>query len=208
MDSQLEPDVARLPKPWLKLPAKGGKAGATESAKAYAAFQIYYPTSPNLRSLRQVALQLKKSETLMERWSRSFDWVRRTEAWDRHQSQLAAAEYEKKRREKDAKWTDREDELYEQDYAASRELVVRDVQTMKLPLIERTVQKPDASGNQTTIIKPVNRGQAGVVAMIKVGHEIGLDCIKGARPEAAAASTEDDYEFVPITGPEKEGGQE
>jgi hypothetical protein len=54
-----------FPKPWLRLAAKGGKAGATESAKAYAAFQVYYPASPNLRSLRQVALQLKKSETLM-----------------------------------------------------------------------------------------------------------------------------------------------
>jgi hypothetical protein len=208
MDSRLEPDVASLPKPWLRQAVKGGKAGATESAKAYAAFQLYYPASPNLRSLRQVALQLNKSETLMERWSRRFDWVRRTEAWDHHQSQLAAAEYEKARREKNSKWTDREDELLEQDYAASRELINRGIQTMKLPLTERQLQKTDASGNQTTIIKPVNRGQSGVVAMIKVGHEIGLDCIKRARPEAAVASTEDDYEFVPLTEPEGEGGQE
>jgi hypothetical protein len=208
MDSRQESDVASLPQPWLRLAAKGGKAGATESAKAYAAFQVYYPASPNLRSLRKVALQLNKSETLIERWSRSFDWVRRTEAWDRHQSQLAAAEHEKTRRENDAKWTDREHELYEQDYAASRELVARGLQTMKLPLTEKKLQKTDASGNQTIIIKPVNRGQNGVVALIKGGHEIGLDCIKRARPEAAAVSTEDDYEFVPLTEPVKEGAQE
>jgi hypothetical protein len=144
----------------------------------------------------------------MERWSTSFGWCRRAEAWDRHQSQLIAAEHERTRMEKDAKWAAREEELFEQDYAVSRELIVRGSQTMKLPLTERKLQKTDASGNQTTIIKPVNRGQNGVTAMIKVGHEIGLDCIKRARPEAAAASIEDEYEFVPLTEPEKEGGQE
>jgi hypothetical protein len=56
MDSRLVSDVASLPPPWLRLAANGGKAGATESAKAYAAFQLYYLTSPNLRSLRQGGL--------------------------------------------------------------------------------------------------------------------------------------------------------
>jgi hypothetical protein len=208
MGSRLESDVASLPQPWLRQAPKGGKDGATESAKAYAALQLYYLTSPNLRSLKQVALQLKKSETLMEGWSTNFGWVRRTEAWDRHQSQLAAAEYEKTRREKDAKWAAREEELYEQDYAASREMVARGVQSMKLPLTEKKLQKTVASGNQTIIIKPANRGQSGVTELIRGGHEIGLDCIKHARPEAAAVSTEDDYEFVPLIEPEKEGGEE
>jgi hypothetical protein len=208
MDSGLESDVASLSTPWLRLPAKGGKDGKTECAKAYAALQLYYLTSPNLRSLPQVASQLDKSETMMERWSTTFYWVRRTEAWDRHQSQLAVAEHEKTRREKDAKWAGRVEEMLEQDYTASREMVARGVQSMKLPLTEKKLQKTDASGNQTIIIKPVNRGQNGVTALIKVGHEIGLDCIKRARPEAAAVSTEDDYEFVPLTEPEKEGGQE
>lgn len=65
-------------------------------------------------------MQLNKSEILMERWSTSFDWVRRTAAWDGHQSQLAAAVHEKTRREKDAKWAGWEEELIDQDFAASR----------------------------------------------------------------------------------------
>lgn len=68
-------------------------------------------------------MQLNKSEILMERWSTSFDWVRRTAAWDGHLSQLAAAVYEKTRREKDAKWAAWEEELIDridQDFAASR----------------------------------------------------------------------------------------
>ena len=127
MDAQREPDVAALPKPWLRLTAKSGKAGTRESAKAYAGFQFYYLASPNLRSLRQVALQLTRSEILMER-SRSFDWVRRTEAWDRHQSQLAAAECGKTRRENDAEWTDQEEDLYE---LQARQLRVRDHAAMR-----------------------------------------------------------------------------
>jgi hypothetical protein len=136
MDSRLESDVASLPTPWLRLAANGGKAGATESAKAYAAFQVYYLASPNLRSLRQVALQLDKSETLIERWSGSFDWVRRTEAWDRHQAQIVAAECERTRRDDAEKWTRRERDVYEQDYNASRLMVFQGVKTAKLPPTE------------------------------------------------------------------------
>jgi hypothetical protein len=207
-DMQRETDIGSLPEPWLRLRAKQGKAGKTESAKAYAAFQSYYTTAPNLRSLRQAALQQKKSETQMEVWSPRFFWRLRAEAWDRHQSQLIAAACEKTLQEKHAKWTGREEELFEQDFAASRELVARAQQTMKLPLVERTVLKPDASGNQTTILKPANRGQAGLAAMIRVGHKIGLDCVKRAMPEPAGGSTAAEIEFFPLAEPEKPGGGE
>lgn len=76
---------------------------------------------------------------------------------------------------------------------------------MKLPLTESKLQKADASGNKTTIIKPANRGLDAAATLIKVGHEIGLDCVKRARPAAAAATTEDDYEFVPLSGGRRKG---
>jgi len=85
------------------------------------------------------------------------------------------------------------------------DLVAGGVQTMKLPLTESKLQKADASGNQTTVIKPANRGPDAAATLIKVGHEIGLDCVKRARPVAAAATTEDDYEFVPLSGGRRKG---
>jgi hypothetical protein len=189
-DLQPETDVGSLPEPWLRLAAKQGKGAATESAKAYAAFHSYYTTSPNLRSLRQAGLLQKKSETLMERWSRRFFWVARAEAWDRHQAQIVAAECERTRRDDAEKWTRRERDVYEQDYNASRLMVFQGVKTAKLPPTEGS------------------RWQVGAVAMIKGGHQLSLDCIKGARPELQGDQIADDYEFVPLTEPEKEGGQE
>jgi hypothetical protein len=207
-DLQVEPDIGSLSEPWLRLAPKQGKAGATESAKAYEAFQVYYMASPNRRSLRQAGLQQKKSETLMEGWSRRFYWVLRTEAWDRRQAQIVADEFDRRSRKDAAVWADRKREVLEQDYSASRELVARGVQTMKLPLTERRVQKKGPSGDQITILQPVNRSQTGTATMIKVGHEISLDCIKRARPEPTEESTVDDYEFVLLPDPKKEGGGE
>jgi len=204
-DSRPESDVGSLPEPWLRLPAKRGKAGTTESAKAYAAFQLYYTASPNQRSLRQTGLKLGKSETLLEGWSSRFYWVWRAEAWDRHQAQIIAAECEQRRREEAAGWARREREVIEQDYAAGRVLVERGLQIITLPLTERTIQKRDTSGNQTTIIKPANRGQTGVAAMIKVGHYLSLDCVKRSRPEPSTGSIVDDYDFVPLTDKADEG---
>lgn len=70
-----------------------------ESAEAYAAFSLYrdmaYRTEDaegNLkisdvplvrRSARAVAIQVGKNESLLERWSVTWDWVNRAEAYDR-----------------------------------------------------------------------------------------------------------------------------
>jgi hypothetical protein len=132
-DRQPNPEGTSLPAPWLRLPARQGKDDATETAKPYAAFQMYYTLSPNQRSLRQVASQLKKRETLMEKWSSRFFWVRRTEAWDRYQAEIVSAECERKRRQDAEKWTRREEEVLDQDFRAGRHMVFQGVQTMKLP---------------------------------------------------------------------------
>ncbi len=70
-----------------------------ESAEAYAAFSLYrdmaYRTEDakgNIkisdvplvrRSARAVAVQVGKNESLLERWSVTWDWVNRAEAYDR-----------------------------------------------------------------------------------------------------------------------------
>lgn len=64
------------PQPWDRL--------KDESTKAYEAFSIYRDMGRE-RSLSKVAEKLQKSETLMGRWSRTFDWVKRAAKWDDEQ---------------------------------------------------------------------------------------------------------------------------
>src|SRR5258706_12618510 len=61
-----------------------------ESAKAFAAFSVYLSLGPE-RSLAEVGRKLGKSESLLERWPRKFDWAGRVQA---HAAHLAAVERE------------------------------------------------------------------------------------------------------------------
>lgn len=51
-----------------------------ESSEAYAAFKCYLEMSP--RSIRRVSQELSKSYTIIGRWSRENEWVKRTAAYD------------------------------------------------------------------------------------------------------------------------------
>lgn len=68
------------PQPWERQPG--------ESAKAYEAFSMYRDMGLQ-RSLRQVAAQLQKSETLIGRWSGTHRWVDRVAAFDIEQDRRA-----------------------------------------------------------------------------------------------------------------------
>ena len=59
-----------------------------ESNKAFAAFRTYLELGPE-RSLATVAERVGKSKTMVERWSRRFDWPARVEA---HAAHVADAE--------------------------------------------------------------------------------------------------------------------
>lgn len=61
-----------------------------ESDKAFAAFKTYLELGAQ-RSLATVAEKLGKSKTMMERWSRRFDWPARVQA---HGAHLAVVERE------------------------------------------------------------------------------------------------------------------
>ena len=72
--------MAKQPDPWERQ--------EDESTKAYEAFCIYRDMGIQ-RSLSKVAEQLQKSDTLMGRWSRTFDWVERAAQWDSEQDRVA-----------------------------------------------------------------------------------------------------------------------
>lgn len=67
------------PEPWERR--------ESESTKAYEAFCIYRDMGRE-RSLAKVAEKLQKSETLMGRWSRENDWVKRAAKWDDEQDRI------------------------------------------------------------------------------------------------------------------------
>lgn len=66
--------------PWERQP--------DESTKAYEAFGIYRDMGTE-RSIAKVSEKLGKSEALLERWSRTYDWVKRAAAWDLEADRLA-----------------------------------------------------------------------------------------------------------------------
>lgn len=53
-----------------------------ESDPAWEAFVIYRDLGPGERTLAKVAKELRKSATLIERWSQRWDWPRRSGLWD------------------------------------------------------------------------------------------------------------------------------
>jgi hypothetical protein len=53
-----------------------------EGPKVWAAFCVYRDLDPATRSLSKVAQQCGKSKVLMARWSSTWQWVGRVQAWD------------------------------------------------------------------------------------------------------------------------------
>lgn len=72
--------MAKQPDPWERR--------EDESTKAFEAFCKYRDMGIQ-RSVRKVARELSKSETLMARWSTTYDWVDRAAAWDSEQDRIA-----------------------------------------------------------------------------------------------------------------------
>lgn len=66
-----------------------------EGVKPWEAFVIYRDMGPD-RSIRKVAQQLKKSSTIIGRWSSEWDWQERVAAWEGEQDRLARADQVKK----------------------------------------------------------------------------------------------------------------
>lgn len=72
--------MASKPKPWERQ--------TNETTKQFEAFQVYRDMGTS-RSIRAVAEELGKSETLIGRWSSANEWVARCEEWDMEQDRIA-----------------------------------------------------------------------------------------------------------------------
>jgi len=86
-----------------------------ETNKAFAAFSLYLSLGPE-RSLVEVAQKLRKSEGLIARWSRRFDWPARVAAHGAHLAVVEREAIEAVARSKAAEWEKREQQLRETEW--------------------------------------------------------------------------------------------
>jgi hypothetical protein len=96
---------------------------ARESDKAFAAFSVYLSQGTD-RSLAKAAVKLGRSVTLMERWSKRFDWPARIAAYNAHMALVEREAAEAMVREKGVDWARRYQELREAEWEERQNLVV------------------------------------------------------------------------------------
>jgi hypothetical protein len=85
----------QTPEPWEQQPR--------ETGRAFGAFAIYRDLGPR-RSLRAATAKFygrtsSALERQVDKWSRTFNWVERVNAWDRHLDALGCQTQEERRRE-------------------------------------------------------------------------------------------------------------
>jgi hypothetical protein len=86
-----------------------------ESAKAFAAFSVYLSLGPE-RSLAEVGRKLGKSEGLIERWSRKFQWAARVDAHTAHMTAVERESQEALTRASAAEWLRRTEQVRQREW--------------------------------------------------------------------------------------------
>ena len=87
-----------------------------ESDKAFAAFAMYLSMGSE-RSLAQVGKKLGKSEGLIERWSKRFDWGGRVQAHGAHFAMIEREATEAVARGKAAEWLTRQEKIRDREWS-------------------------------------------------------------------------------------------
>lgn len=93
-----------------------------ESDKAFAAFKTYLELGPE-RSLAVVADKLDKSKTMIERWSRKFDWPARVQAHSAHLADIERKTAEALAVQAGTDWAKRQEQHREDEWQTRTELI-------------------------------------------------------------------------------------
>jgi hypothetical protein len=93
-----------------------------ESAKAFAAFKSYLEHGPE-RSLALVADKVGKSKTMIERWSRKFDWPARVQAHAAHLADIERKTAEALAVQAGTDWAARQEQHREDEWQTRSELI-------------------------------------------------------------------------------------
>lgn len=93
-----------------------------ESSKAFAAFKTYLELGAE-RSLAVVADKLGKSKTMIERWSRRFDWPARVQAHTAHLADIERKTAEALAVQAGTDWAKRQEQHREDEWQTRGELI-------------------------------------------------------------------------------------
>lgn len=93
-----------------------------ESDKAFTAFKTYLELGPE-RSLVLVADKVGKSKTMIERWSRKFDWPARVQAHGAHLTEIERKAAEAVAIQNGVDWAKRQEEHREDEWQTRTELI-------------------------------------------------------------------------------------
>lgn len=111
-----------------------------ESAKAFAAFKSYLEHGPE-RSLALVADKVGKSKTMIERWSRKFDWPARVQAHAAHLADIERKTAEALAVQAGTDWAARQEQHREDEWQTRSELIA-----LAREAIERWKKNPARCG--------------------------------------------------------------
>jgi len=93
-----------------------------EGTKAFAAFKTYLELGPE-RSLVLVANEVGKSKTMIERWSRRFDWPARVQAHGAHLGDIERKTAEALAVQAGTDWAQRQEQHREDEWQTRSELI-------------------------------------------------------------------------------------
>jgi len=93
-----------------------------ESNKAFAAFSLYLSLGPQ-RSLAAVGEKLRKSHTVISRWSAKFDWTARVAAHGAHMGTVEREAAEALARARGVDWVQRQEEHRSEEWKVRGELI-------------------------------------------------------------------------------------
>lgn len=160
-----------------------------ESPKAFHAFTVYRDLGWE-RTVKKVVDQLKKSASLVYRWSLDYHWRDRAQAWDEFQDQVIQRQQIKQRAE----------------FHKATLMVAQNMQSKAMQgfIALQTVKKvKDSAGNETLVlaIKPND-----LVRLMESSHKLSNSVLgkgdddKVAKIELIFGNAEDDEEVVPPGG--------
>ena len=164
-----------------------------ESDKAFSAFRTYLDLGPE-RSLVAVGQKLGKGVTVIERWSRKFDWPARVQAHAAHLAmvELKAAEAVATRNGVD--WARRQQDHREEEWQARTEL---------LSLAHEAIQRWKKNEHRCGTLEGIARLLDLASKLGRVSSGLSLEPLEKTGEEDAAFMIQIEVALEKIYGPEK-----
>ena len=164
-----------------------------ESDKAFAAFKTYLELGAE-RSLALAATKLGKSTTLMERWSRKFDWPARVQAHSAHLADIERKAAESVATQNGVDWAKRQEQHREDEWQTRGELI-----GLAREAIDRWKKNPMRCGTLEGIARLLDLASK----LGRVSSGLSLDAPEKPAEEDAAFMIQIEVALEKIYGPEK-----